>query len=289
MKHQFKASRHCVALLTLVSAAHAQLIVGEAQFNGGNVLPDPIIAVSGDLLETSVALATGENEAANPRDGLTGTAHEQSDAIPAEVWMPEVAEGELPETVYEFDLNASPQGYDISEIRMFSGWMDSRAGQSYTLDYSVVGEDEWINLGTVSELISNGSLLTRTYDAAGGLIASGVDAIRMIQVDTGTVGSGTVFREIDVIGTARGSNSSEISDIFYDRDASTVTLTWNSQPGVTYSVNYSLDLIDWDSALNDAVTSANDQVLDDGNNITVTFNLDGDLEGLPRLFFRVEN
>lgn len=289
MKHQFKASRYCVALLTLVSAAHAQLIVGEAQFNGGNVLPDPIIAVSGDLLETSVALATGENEAANPRDGLTGTAHEQSDAIPAEVWMPEVAEGELPETVYEFDLNASPQGYDISEIRMFSGWMDSRAGQSYTLDYSVVGEDEWINLGTVSELISNGSLLTRTYDAAGGLIASGVDAIRMIQVDTGTVGSGTVFREIDVIGTARGSNSSEISDIFYDRDASTVTLTWNSQPGVTYSVNYSLDLIDWDSALNDAVTSANDQVLDDGNNITVTFNLDGDLEGLPRLFFRVEN
>jgi hypothetical protein len=37
--------------------AHAQTITTTAQFNSGNVLPSPITAVSGDLLETSIASA----------------------------------------------------------------------------------------------------------------------------------------------------------------------------------------------------------------------------------------
>ena len=278
--------RYAVILscVTSLSVAHAELVVGEAQFNEGDVLPDPIIAVSGDLLETSVALATGENPDGNPRDGLTGTAQEQSETAPAEVWR-------QVETIYELDLNSSPGGYHISEVLMFSGWRDGRAGQSYSLSYSLVGDDAWVELGIVSELRSNGSLLTRTYDDAGGLLASGVDAIRITFIDEGNAGSGTVLREIDLIGSPVTSTSQlpEITDISYDTSASTVTLTWSSQVNATYTVKYSVNLADFDSNFNDSVTVADDEILDDGNQITMTFNLaEQNLENAEKLFFRVE-
>ena len=182
-----------LSTLALSSSAQAVLIVGQQQFNAGNVLPSPIIAVSGDLLETSVLSVTGENAGANVRNGTTGTAHNPGGSDPAAVW------GQTT-TTYNLDVSINTLGYDISEISLFSGWVDGRAAQSYELFYSLVGNAAFTSLGAISAIQSNGSLLTHTYDNLGAAILSGVDAIRFTQIDNGLAGTGTVFREFDVIG-----------------------------------------------------------------------------------------
>jgi hypothetical protein len=183
------------AAIASCGAAHGALIVGQQQFNSGDVLPSPITAVSGDLLETSVASFTGENSSANVRNGTTGTAQANDGTNPAVVW----GQGQ---TTYVFNTSVNTLGYNISEIRLFSGWMDGRAGQSYSIDYSLVGApNTFIPLGTVSAPVSDGSLLTRTYDSTGANILTGVAAIQFNQIDNDLAGSGTVFREFDVLGS----------------------------------------------------------------------------------------
>jgi hypothetical protein len=177
------------------SPAMAALIIGQSQFNAGNVLPSPITAVSGDLLETSVSSFSGENASALVRNGTTGTAHNTTAPNPAIVW----GQGT---TTYNFDVTTNTLGYDIAEIRLFSGWNDGRAGQSYNIEYSLIGNPSFLLLGVVSDLRTDGSLLTRTYDNGGGFILSGVDAIRFNQINNGLAGTGTVFREFDILGSA---------------------------------------------------------------------------------------
>lgn len=173
----------------------SNLQIGQEQFNSGNVAPSPITAVSNDLLQTNLASVTGENGSPLVRNGSTGAAHENSGSNPAQVW------GQAT-TTYNLDVSVNTFGYDISEIRLFSGWTDARAGQSYELFYSLVDDAAFTSLGTISALVSNGSLLTRTYNLDATAFLTGVDAIRFVQIDNGTAGTGTVFREFDVIGVA---------------------------------------------------------------------------------------
>ena len=44
------------------------------------------------------------------------------------------------------DLAASPLGYDISRIDSFSGWLDARAGQSYSIFFKAVGSSEFTQI-----------------------------------------------------------------------------------------------------------------------------------------------
>ncbi len=74
-----------------------------------------------------------------------------------------------------------------------------------------------------------------------------------------------------------------ITKIAYDSATSSLTLTWNSNPGATYAVKYSSDMSNWDSDLDDGVPA------DAGDTTTVTFNLNGTgLENEARVFFRIE-
>ena len=179
------------------------LVIGGQQFNTGDVPPAPIVALSGDLLESNVATATGEKTTANLRNGTTGTAGEATTTNPSVVFT-------NPSVTYDLDLAASPQGYNIQEIRLFSGWTDARAGQSYSISYSLAGDPATFTLfGTVSALRTNGSLLTRTYDLTGANLLTGVAAIRFTMINNGNAGTGTVFREFDVIGTTMGGTSAD--------------------------------------------------------------------------------
>jgi len=189
-----------LAVKSAMTPPPANLIIGGQQFSTGDVLPSPIIAVSGDLLETRLASATGEIANTNLRNGTTGTAQEQSTQNPAHIGMTNVT--------YNLDLTASPSGYDIKEIRLFSGWTD-RAGQSYRIEYaSAASPSTFCVLGAVSApFTTSGSLLTRTYDLTGANVLTGVAALRFVMIDNGLAGSGTVFREIDVLGTATSGNS----------------------------------------------------------------------------------
>ena len=184
------------AITQTANVTFVSLFIGVQQFNAGDVLPSPIIAVSGDLLETSVSSVTGEVAGQKPRNGTTGTAQESTE--------PNLANLGLVNVTYNLNLTDSPRGYDITEIRLFSGWSDGRAGQSYSISYSLAGTPAtFINLGTVSALTTaTGSLLTRTYDVTGAKILKGVAALKFTMIDNGYAGRGTVFREFDVLGYA---------------------------------------------------------------------------------------
>jgi hypothetical protein len=183
-----------LAITQTASVNFVTLVIGAQQFSAGDVLPSPIIAVSGDLLETSVSSVTGEIATQKPRNGTTGTAMENS--------TQDSAATQLATVTYQLDMTASSGGYDITEIRLFSGWDGGRAGQSYRISYSLAGTPAtFIDLGTVSALrLTTGSLLTRTYDLTGAKILKGVAGLRFTMIDNGNAGVGTVFREFDVLG-----------------------------------------------------------------------------------------
>lgn len=194
MKNKYTIASALLALGGAASMAHAA-VTTTADFASGDVLPN-ISATGSDLLQTSVASATGENTAANLRNGTTGTAQEGSVANPASVTF----SGST--MTFDFDLTTNTFGYDISEVLLFSGWGDDRAGQAYTVSYSVVGDSNYTTLATVSEARSGGSLVTRTFDNTSSPLATGVDSIRFAISATGGFGHDTVYREIDVIGAA---------------------------------------------------------------------------------------
>lgn len=180
----------------MTSHSYAELILGEEQFNAGELGPAPISAIAGDLLETSVATFSGVNEAALVFNGTTGIANDTTTDNPAKVW------GQTRTTI-TFITSVNTKGYDIKEIRLFSGWDAERTDQDYKISYSVVGDDNFVELTdsannpSITHNTDWGLLLTRTYDSAGEFILTEVDQLRFdFNYD------GTVYREFDVIGSA---------------------------------------------------------------------------------------
>ena len=193
------------AALTLAGSAHATLIIGEEQKQPNANAPTPIGVVSGDLLETSVASSTGEpgtgdfpgvlalrdgsfNNYANANDGYT--------------------------TTYVLDITSKPAGYDIKEIRLFSGW-GTRATQAYDIKYSLVSDPStFLLLGTYTGTLppnSDNTLMTRTYDSSAGAVPdSGVPiltGVAAIQFVIRANGNATLYHEWDVTGSATGAGT----------------------------------------------------------------------------------
>jgi hypothetical protein len=96
---------------------------------------------------------------------------------------------------------------------------------------------------------------------------------------------------VAVQGIPSSSQPFAITEIAYAPDAEpnpTVTLTWTSQPGATYSAFSSLDLSDWSNELADSLGINEDENPNDGNHITVTFPLSDGLEDATDLFLRIQ-
>jgi len=93
------------------------------------------------------------------------------------------------------------------------------------------------------------------------------------------IGDGT----ITVGGSNLGLVITEI-DLESDETNPILTLSWNSNPGRTYSVFYSTDLTDWSRSL------GTDIAADEGESTTWTYDLAGtpDLVGEPTVFYRIE-
>jgi PEP-CTERM motif len=197
MKSKYIIATTCLVLGGAASHSHAAMVT-DVQFNSGNVLPSPITAVSTDLLQTSVFSATGEVTIQNLRNGTTGTANDSAEPNPANVGP----SGSYT-TTFDLDVSTNTYGYNIDEIRVFSGWLDARASQKYEVAYSLIGSSSFTTLFAVTSNQSGGSLLTRTYDNTSAPLISGVDAVRFNFFDpNGDSMQRTVYRELDVIGTA---------------------------------------------------------------------------------------
>jgi hypothetical protein len=99
-------------------------------------------------------------------------------------------------------------GYTITEIRTSVGWAGDRAGQEFSVEYSLVGNAGFSPLdanpmtGPIDRFAlyfaSTGSSRISITDTTGAVL-TGVDAIRFNFFDPAT-GTASVYREIDVIG-----------------------------------------------------------------------------------------
>ncbi len=116
-------------------------------------------------------------------------------------------------TVVEFtlDLNHSPAGYDISSI-VSTTWYSGadRAGQAYDVAVAAVGSDTFTPLFSILESLPgniepapNGGIQITTVDGSGGVLASGIERIRV--TFNGHNGDGapeSVYAEFDIHGSA---------------------------------------------------------------------------------------
>ncbi len=79
-----------------------------------------------------------------------------------------------------------------------------------------------------------------------------------------------------------------ISEISFNSETNEVTLTWPKTGAASFIAKVSEDLEDWSVDLDDGITPDLDEKPEDVLNITITLPLPEDLEGSPKLFFRVE-
>jgi len=163
-------------------------------FAAGDVLPGITVNTNNNLVMFNLAsvspTASGNNfTGLNMRNGTTGTAHENSTANPANVMSSGTND-------FIFDTSVNTNGYDIAAVVTYSGWTD-RAGQDHTVYYRQVGSTNFVLLASVKNPSpGDGSLREAITNSAGGILASGVNAIRVV-VNT----TFYVYREIEVRGT----------------------------------------------------------------------------------------
>ena len=133
------------------------------------------------------------------------------------------------ELTFNLEVSTAPDGYDITSIETFMGWVgatsQAQGNQTYAVEVSCVNSESFLPLATVDfkpfedENRSNFDSQVIISEGAGMNIAAGVDAIRIVLFDPigGTTGvvsgpgsfDGTVIREIDIHGVARTNSPYE--------------------------------------------------------------------------------
>ena len=176
-------------------------------------------SVSDDLLQTALSSTTWQTNN-NINNGTTGAYNADDGVNPASTTAPGTKD-------FILDTGASPLGYNISEIKSYTGWSDGRAGQAYTIFFSYVGDPTFTQItpSQVSVAASGQSLVTHVFDDTAALLGTGVDVVRF---EVGANWNNNVWREIDVIGeiTLGSIDSFTVSP---DEIASgnPVTLSWD--------------------------------------------------------------
>jgi hypothetical protein len=190
-----------ILALALAPGAPAQVTVTPTAIGDSSVF-----TVSGsDLLQTNLAGAAitfgnfsffGTNTLGTLTDGLFGAGG--TDFGGSVSFAPTAV------VRFDFDLTASPTGYNVTEIRTYSGWDAGRDGQEYLLAYSVVAApNTFIPLATVGPYdvsptpTGNGRIMVVVADLLGGTLIGNVAAIQF--TFTTFENTASAWREIDVI------------------------------------------------------------------------------------------
>ncbi|MDB4404219.1 hypothetical protein N9154_02670 [Akkermansiaceae bacterium] len=96
-------------------------------------------------------------------------------------------------------------------------------------------------------------------------------------------GNHTAIDNLVINGSTDPGAGFTITDIVYDKEAGSLSLTWNSTPGTVYAVKVSDDMMNWDSDLDDGILG------EDGETTTAIFNLvEANLKDVAKTFFRIE-
>ena len=91
---------------------------------------------------------------------------------------------------------------EITQIDVYTAWRDFRAGQNLEISLSTDGVNFTSLIDYNEESTGGEVVLSSITDEAGVPLGSGITAIRFAPAVGANNGSGAIFREIDVIGTA---------------------------------------------------------------------------------------
>lgn len=128
-------------------------------------------------------------------------------------------------------------------------------------------------------------------DGAWGVFEVSGDADNPVVITLTKAGAGSnaVIGGIMFGSGSASAETPEITAISHDPSANTVTLTWRAEEDAAYLAQYSLTLDDgWIFDLDDDLGFSDDEVADDGDHITKTFDLSSaGLETKEKIFFRI--
>ncbi len=202
------------------------------------------------------------------------------------------------EVVYNFDLGANAAGFDLTRITTYSAHYDNRTAQNFEVfvDYAADGPGGFVSLGLFTGANAGGThqasriVLESGTNPGSGVFASGVGAIRF-EFNAPIGNATTVWREIDVEGTASGSLTDAGNLAFGDVDLSDTHTVSVAENGTSYlgtmtaavsdsSTGDGAGSIDWNFAVNDSAVNylaqgetliqSYDITVDDGNGGTAT-------------------
>ena len=87
--------------------------------------------------------------------------------------------------------------------------------------------------------------------------------------------------------TGDGKLELVITEIQYDSDDESVTLTWRKTGADSYLASFSFDMEGWGGELKDSITDEDDERPEDSDHLTLTFPL-SDIQSPSKAFFRIE-
>lgn len=156
---------------------------------------------------------------------------------------------------YVLNTNAatggSAAGYNITNVTVYAGWATPAAcfaGQKWTLRVATVGNSVFqdvrsIHYAPFASASGDGSTKVTVSDAAGPL-ASGVRAVQFFVERPGGIYNGTVYREIDVMGTPSETPTNPPAPptgLTATGLGTRISLSWTGSPGAAgYNVKRSL-------------------------------------------------
>ena len=229
----------------------------------------PNVAIGqGELLDNRAQVAAGEAVGG-------GVAHNTSGGNPrARYWDDQNTVGVFEDFLGSRLNRITPQQLFVTKIE-FGAVTETITTAVFSLDpFVALTEADFDNaaqttITTVNNL-DNASFDTLSFHGT----RSNYDEIRVATTFDGAVN-----------GTGAAQDFA-ITMINYSAQGETLTLTWDSQPGETYVVKYSTDLIDWDADLEDGIPAGI------GETTNATFELAGFIGGQEdepgAYFFRVE-
>ncbi len=213
------------AFINVVSSIPVVATTFDTNASGAGVYPSiPVNTGTNNLILNNLAsvnpAASGNNfTGVNMRNGTTGTNTENSTTNPANVMNSGTYD-------FIFDTSVNANGYDIASVVTYSGWTD-RAGQDDTVYYRQVGSTNFVLLTSVyNPSPGNGSLREAITNSAGGILASHVNAIRVV-VNT----TFYVYREIEVDGTPSALATVAPPALSISRQGSSAVISWPAAAG----------------------------------------------------------
>lgn len=193
--------------MPILAAALAERAFGQVTVTTTTDDTSPFVVSNTDLLQTNLASAA---MTAGPGFNFFGTASlstltDGNFGATGTDFGTVVSFQPTTQLTFSFDLTASPAGYDLTQIRTYTGWDTGRDGQEFSLAFSTASAPgTFFVLATigpvdVASTTGNGNIRVTIADLVAGTLVGNVAALRF--TFTSFENNASAWREFDAFGT----------------------------------------------------------------------------------------